>query len=238
MSEYSLLDPKICGYYRAAVHLISTNQEVTPKSVDENNSFNNSTLLNPTGANGEISSITDSAISAEQNLANLTIGENDTLEITFETDLQVTEGNGGPRSSTPKKKSRTFVPMEEGFTQLQSLFGEYYECDKLVDQLFKKNNNRFKDTNKRWSKINSGKKTEYYNFFSPNNWQKLSNKEKAIHTKFCNECYLTNTYYQALFPSTSIRYTNARKENVVRVLNNIKGQPKKICIKGKHKQHI
>ena len=31
---------------------------------------------------------------------------------------------------------------------------------------------------------------------------------------------------QALFSSTSIRYTNARNENVVHVLNNIKGQPK------------
>ena len=234
MSEYSILDPKICGYYRAAVHLISTNQEVTPKSVDENNSFNSTVYLrNPTGANGEISSITDSAFSAEQNL---TIGENDILEITFETDLQVTEGDGGPRSSTPKKKSRTFVPMEEGFTQLQILFGEYYECDKLVYQLFKKNINRFKDTNKRWSKLNSGKKTEYYNFFSPSNWQKLSNNEKVKHTKFCNECTITNAYYQALFPSTLIRYTNARKENVVRVLNNIKWQPKKSALK-EHTRH-
>ena len=121
--------------------------------------------------------------------------------------------------------------MEEGFTQLQILFGEYYECDKLVYQLFKKNINRFKDTNKRWSKLNSGKKTEYYNFFSPSNWQKLSNNEKVKHTKFCNECTITNAYYQALFPSISIRYTNARKENVVRVLNNIKGQPKKSALK-------
>ena len=67
------------------------NQEVTLKSVDENNSFNSTEYLpNPTGANGEISSITDSAFSAEQNL---TIGENYMLEIIFETDLNVTEGD-------------------------------------------------------------------------------------------------------------------------------------------------
>ena len=53
MSEYLLLDPKICCYYRAAVHLISTNQEVTPKWVDENNIFNLTAYLpNPTGTNG------------------------------------------------------------------------------------------------------------------------------------------------------------------------------------------
>ena len=86
---------KYVVYYRAAVHLISTNQEVTPKLVDENNSFNSTVYLpNPTGADGEISSITDSTFSAEQNL---TIGENYMLEITFETDLKVTEGDGRPK---------------------------------------------------------------------------------------------------------------------------------------------
>ena len=28
MSEYSLLDPRICGYYRSAVYLVSTYQEL------------------------------------------------------------------------------------------------------------------------------------------------------------------------------------------------------------------
>ena len=81
-----------------------------------------------------------------------------------------------------------------GVYQSQMLFGEYYECDKLVYQLFKKNIKCFKDANKRWNKLNSGKKTEWYNFFSPSNWQKLSNNEKAKHTKFCNECTITNAY--------------------------------------------
>ena len=42
---------------------------------------------------------------------------------------------------------------------------------------------------------------------------------------------------QALFSSTSVRYTNARNENIVHVLNNIKRQPKN-GIKGTNKQNI
>ena len=42
MSEHSLLDPRICGYYRSACYLISTNKELISKeSVTE--SFNAST---------------------------------------------------------------------------------------------------------------------------------------------------------------------------------------------------
>ena len=127
------------------------NQEVTPKSVDENNIFNSTAdVPNPTGANGEISSITGIALSAEQNL---TISENNILDITFETDVGVTEGDVGPKSSTLNERL-----LFQWFTQLQILFSEYYDCDKLVYRLFKKNINRFKDANKRWSKQIKGKR--------------------------------------------------------------------------------
>ena len=167
-------------YYWAAVHLISMNQEVTTKSADENNSFNSTVYLpNPTGANGEISTITDSAFSSEQNL---TIGENYMLEITFETDLNVTEGDGGPKLFQWKRGLPNHKCYLVNTTSVISWFISYSR--KIC----------FKDANKRWNKLNSGKKTEWYNFLSPTNWQKLSNNEKAKHTKFCNECTITNAY--------------------------------------------
>ena len=49
----------------------------------------------------------------------------------------------GPRASTPKKEQRIFIPMEEGFTALQQLFGNYYDCHELEYNLFKKNIHRF-----------------------------------------------------------------------------------------------
>ena len=100
ISEYSLLDPTICGYYRSAVYLVSINQELNPVVERENvettfidNTFSLQDLLN-------------------------TINENDILDITMdnETDVPI-NSERGPRSSTPKKKPQTFVPMDEGFTQ-------------------------------------------------------------------------------------------------------------------------
>ena len=245
---YSLLDPKVCGYYRGAVYLMSTSQGLIPKSADIHIINNNNSptppinLLNPTDGNGEMSAITDreqenSDLHLERNMH---IDEDDILEITFETDFQVSHSEGGVdvesrRTSTPLKKSTArrapVVSLEERFNQLQCLFGNYYECDELDYKAFIKNLNRFKAANKNWSKVNSVGKAEYYNFFSPINWQKLSDTEKLKHTRFCNECTITNAYYQALFPSTSKRYMKERKENVVRVINKVKRPSKKSKLK-------
>ena len=140
MSEYSLLDPTICGYYRSAVYLVSTNQELIP-------------VIELTLENAETSFIGNTFL--PQDLLN--INENDVLDITIDEETDVPMNSERvPRSSTPKKKlkaKKTFVPMDEGFTQLQELFGNYY------------------DANKKWSRVNAQKKDKYFEFFSSVNWQ-------------------------------------------------------------------
>ena len=74
--------------------------------------------------------------------------------------------------------------MDEGFTQLVELFGTYYD-------LFKKNIQRFKDSNKQWSRVNT-KKNIYYVFFSPANWQKLQDTEKTIWSEKIKLIYKRN----------------------------------------------
>ena len=100
MSEYSLLDPRICGYYRSAVYLVSTYQELVP-------------TLEKT----EVSSFFEHSSSS--------------LHILNTTNESDNEAIVGPRTSTPKKEPRIFIPMEEGFTALQQLFGNYYGCHEL-----------------------------------------------------------------------------------------------------------
>ena len=203
MSEYSLLEPTICGYYRSAVYLVSTNQELIP-------------VTELTLENAETSFIGNTFL--PQDLLN--INENDVLDITIDEETDVPMNSERvPRSSTPKKKSlkqkKTFVPMDEGFTQLQELFGNYYDSHKLQYNLFKMNIRRFNDANKKWSRVNAQKKDKYFEFFSPVNWQKLQYTEKVKHIKFCDECVIKNIDIQASFPSTSIRFSNARKEKNV-----------------------
>ena len=147
MGEYSLLDPSICGYYRSAVYLVSTYQELVP-------------TLEQT----EISSFIEHSSSS--------------LHILNTTNESDNEAIVGPRTSTPKKEPPIFIPMEEGFTGLQQLFGNYYDCHELQYNIFKKNIHRFKDANKKWSRANAEKKNIYYNLFSPVNWQNLLDSEK------------------------------------------------------------
>ena len=97
MSEYSLLHPTICGYYRSAVYLVSTNQELNPVAERENvettfidNTFSLQDLLN-------------------------TINENDGLDITMdnETDVPI-NSERGPRSTTPKKSHKLLFQWMRG----------------------------------------------------------------------------------------------------------------------------
>ena len=92
MSKYSLLHPAICGYYRSAVYIVSTNQELNPVAERENvettfidNTFSLQDLLN-------------------------SINENDILDITMdnETDVPI-NSERGPRSSTPTRKSHKLL---------------------------------------------------------------------------------------------------------------------------------
>ena len=71
------------------------------------------------------------------------------------------------------------------------------------------------------------KKNIYYNLFSPVNWQNLLDSEKTKHKKFCDECAVKNFEIQSIFPSTSIRFSNTRKENVARVVQPMKKQQRK-----------
>ena len=195
MSEYSLLDPTICGYYRSAVFRqikslipVAERENVERSFID--NTFSLQDLLN-------------------------TINENDfyiLLWITRRTSPSMVKDAHDRLHQ--QKKPQTFIPMDEGFTQVVELFGTYY----LQYDLFKKNIQRFKDANKKWSRVNAKKKNKYYEFFSPVNWQKLQYTEKVKHTKFCDGCAIKIIDIQASFPSTSIRFSNSRKENIVYVM--------------------
>ena len=61
---------------------------------------------------------------------------------------------------------------------MQNLFGEHFEVSHLDYAKFVKCLSKFKQYNKKWSKDNSKEQQEYYSFFSPSNWRKLTDKYK------------------------------------------------------------
>ena len=67
----------------------------------------------------------------------------------------------------------------------------------------------------------------YYDFFSPSNWLKLSKHEKSDHKKICDHCTTVHAELQALFPSTSTRFSKVRNQNIVHALKTIKMSPRK-----------
>ena len=96
-----------------------------------------------------------------------------------------------------------FVDVNDGFKDMKILFKEQFELHLIDMKTLKKNISRFKVTNQKWGRDNCDAKDEYYDTFSPTNWNKLDDLKKSKHTLFCNECSKFFCEFQAKFPSTT-----------------------------------
>ena len=128
-SDYALLDPRICGYYRSAIYLISTNSELISEQSDTEcfntlNSSHNTSSISPV-------SFSDSGYSSIANDTNLSehivnnINEDDLINISIDFQTNIQKRNDKDLESTPNPKSKqnahTHVTMDEGFKTLKSL---------------------------------------------------------------------------------------------------------------------
>ena len=64
-------------------------------------------------------------------------------------------------------------------------------------------------------------KTEYYNYFSTINWEKLDAAVKKMHTLNCEECNRSCFVIHARFPSKTPKYEQNRNENISRLTNKV-----------------
>ena len=63
--------------------------------------------------------------------------------------------------------------------------------------------------------------TEYYNYFSTINWEKLDAGVKKMHTLNCEECDRSCFEIHARFPSKTPKYEQNRNENFSRLTNKV-----------------
>ena len=218
MTGYSLVDPTICGFYRTAVYLVSSNKPLIPVLPDKkddisntsSNDLNLSTTFNDSGYNTDLSIISN-------------ISFDDPLEISIECDVENTHST----PNKPKKHLKTEIPLEEGFEELQQFFDSHFCANTLQFSLFKKNLARFVNHNKLWSKHNAKEKNLYYEHFKPENWLKLAEKERKKHSKHCEECNIKHTKFYSLFSTKSKKFSKENNENLQHALLNSKKQIKK-----------
>ena len=129
----------------------------------------------------------------------------------------------------PKDENDFHVSVEvnQGFKDMQTFFQGHFDAQEIKLKSLKKNIDRFHDLNKKWGRDECESKDEYYNMFSPVNWNNLSDSEKCKHTLFCNECPKIYCELVAKFPSNSNVYRNARMENPIHVAEAVKRKLKK-----------
>ena len=120
-----------------------------------------------------------------------------------------------------------FVDVNDEFKDMKILFKEQFELHLIDMKTLKKNISRFKVTNQKWGRDNCDAKDEYYDTFSPTNWNKVDDLKKSKHTLFCNECSKFFCELQAKFPSTTNKFSHARMENPSNVVNTVKNKLKK-----------
>ena len=121
----------------------------------------------------------------------------------------------------PENVSSTLtVDDRQGFKDMLNMFQEHYEAH-IVKENFdvefkkiKKNISRFEDMNKKWGKTNCNDRDDYYDFFSPVNWQKMEESQKNKHSVICEECMKSFSDVQAKFNSRSPKYQQKRKQNL------------------------
>ena len=118
-----------------------------------------------------------------------------------------------------EKDKIAIVDIEEGFQDLKNLYGECFNAHQIELKLLKKNIARFMDTNKKWGKDKNEDKCEYYEFFSPVNWQKMDDSLKKKHSVICTECIESSSVIQGYFPSTTPKFKTNRMKNPIHVLN-------------------
>ena len=113
-----------------------------------------------------------------------------------------------------------FVEVKQGFSDMKTLFKDHFDVNQIEFKLksLKKNISRFQEFNKTWGRNDCDSRDEYYNTFSPANWDKLSDSEKCKHTLFCNECPKLFCQLMAKFPSTANTFQQARMENPFHVV--------------------
>ena len=106
------------------------------------------------------------------------------------------------------------VTLNEGIADMKNIFRENYDVHELDFEKLKKNIKRFLDLNTKWGKNRSRvDKNQYYEHFSPGNWQKLDDVTKIKHTISCEECNISSHEIQAKFPSTARAFTTDRNKN-------------------------
>ena len=129
----------------------------------------------------------------------------------------------------PKNENDTlaFVAVNDGFMDMKNLFKEQFEVHLVDLKTLKKNISRFKVTNQKWGRDDCDAKDEYYDTFSPTNWNNLDDSKKSKHTLFCDESPKLFCELQAKFPTTSNVFSNVRKENPAHVVNTVKKKLKK-----------
>ena len=119
-------------------------------------------------------------------------------------------------------KKRKLVPLNEndlscvveekvGFHDMQKFFGQHFDAEMIDWKLLTKNmNSRFVKKDKEWGQLCNISYREFYEFFSPKNWIKLTESEKSKHSAICNECQRSNSHILSKFPSKSNVYHNER----------------------------
>ena len=122
---------------------------------------------------------------------------------------------------------KSYVDTSQGFIDMQNLFQGHFDIHVVELAKLRKNIYRFQKLNKDWSCDHCKVKNEYYNTFSPTNWNSLSESEKSKHSLFCDECPKNYCQLVAKFPSLSNKYLCANKENPIHVAKTIKKKMKK-----------
>lgn len=104
------------------------------------------------------------------------------------------------------------ISVEDGFNDLQLLFGHHFQAHLIDLKVLKKNISRFTESMIIWGKKSAPKRNEYCSIFSPSNWNDLSGKSKTEHTVFCSECPKLNGH--GMFPSSSIDSRKTGKQTL------------------------
>jgi hypothetical protein len=201
MGEFSLINPNICGFYRTACYLVASKQKLLPDSLEKYPTSDDS---------GYESESLETAIGQ-------CLPDTVPLEVTF--DNEKTFAQNLTSHSTPQRKKgkkEGSIPLETGFNNLKRFFGNHFDAENLQFTRFKKNINRFITKNKIWSRNNGQCKERYYGYFSPKLWMDLTPSGKKRHSKlYCQECTITHTSIQALFPSSLKQFAKHREENLI-----------------------
>ena len=123
---------------------------------------------------------------------------------------------------------KSYVDTSQGFIDMQNVFQGHFDIHVVELAKLRKNISRFQKLNKDWSRDHCEAKNEYYNTFSPTNWNSLSESEKSKHSLFCDECPKNYCQLVTKFPSSSNKYLCANKEIPIHVAKTIKKKMKKM----------